>query len=154
MAIDVLSFGTNCDEILEQALSATGLILEKADFTSGPTEALKRAIANIKRREIKSVVCSVSPPSPLLALELLCAVKDSTSFCNFYLFAESQEELDKQVPDTLPSLLPLSFSLRAGLTDRETALTMGVKKILVNLTEKQLRDELENRNNDGGQALV
>ena len=142
MVFDVLSFGTKCDEILEEALSATGLLVEKSDLTGDLKIAVKRAEALVKSGQAKAVVCSVSLPPPLIALQLLCAVKDSTNICKFYLFAETANEFDLQVPDTLPPLRPLNCDNSPQITDREAASLMGAKAPLIGLTATEIRQRI------------
>lgn len=142
MVFDVLSFGTKCDDILEEALSATGLLLEKTDLSGDLKTAIRRAAAIVKSGQAKAVVCSVSLPAPLLPLQLLCEVKGSTNTCNFYLFAESKNEFDLQVPDFLPPLRPSNCDNSLQITDREASIRMGAKGPLVGLTATEIRQKI------------
>lgn len=137
MSFDVFSFGPDCDGDVGTAFSGTGKTCAYADFTTeSPKRVLKRAKANIKGGNYKSVVCSVSPPSPLQPLELLSELQQHPP-CPFYLYAKTQAEFDAQVPD------------------KQIALNLGATDFLIGASTDQLREQIETvLSNTGDPGLV
>lgn len=133
MSFDVFSFGPACDSDVQTAFNASARTLKLADFNAD--QVLPRATAFINGGNCNSVVCSVSPPAPLMPLDLLSSLAPGPS-CPFFLHAHSQAEFDQRIPD--PQL----------------AQQMGATGFLIGLSPTDIKAIIEAALTSGNAGLV